>query len=200
MKAIHRALVTVFALILVFLLMFSLVSPDHEGHSHYRERNKPRRLLGSVTSLSANLNKLHKAVNDPQKAMETSLKKAPPSESNPSQNNAIAISRGEECWKKKLPLCNGRADSSVNSKAFIKYEKIDANAPPLVPGNKNLNLDAIPVTSGVLLGSLVFVNVVLISAFCPGFFFINKKKFPPAESTMEINYVASPTRTCGSYR
>ncbi|KAF7153675.1 hypothetical protein RHSIM_Rhsim01G0188500 [Rhododendron simsii] len=33
---------------------------------------------------------------------------------------AAAILRGDSCWKKKLPLSNGRKDSVVNGKAFMK--------------------------------------------------------------------------------
>ncbi|KAL7203014.1 hypothetical protein ACSBR1_034461 [Camellia fascicularis] len=36
---------------------------------------------------------------------------------------AVAILRGDSCRKKELPLSNGREDSVVNGKAFIKYRK-----------------------------------------------------------------------------
>ncbi|MBA0736528.1 hypothetical protein Gogos_010071, partial [Gossypium gossypioides] len=51
-----------------------------------RVRYQPRRLLGSLASVSANLNKLSGAIQDPNKAVGTSLRKAPPSASNPTQN------------------------------------------------------------------------------------------------------------------
>ncbi|CDP14431.1 unnamed protein product [Coffea canephora] len=38
----------------------------------------------------------------------------------------VAIFRDNSCWKKKLPLSNGRVDTSLRSKAFIKYRKSDA--------------------------------------------------------------------------
>ncbi|KAE8734742.1 hypothetical protein F3Y22_tig00000715pilonHSYRG00071 [Hibiscus syriacus] len=44
---------------------------------------------------------------------------------------AVAIFRGDSCWKKKLPLSNGRADSGVNDKAFIKVTKVDPTPPPV---------------------------------------------------------------------
>uniref|UniRef100_A0A2N9J640 Non-specific serine/threonine protein kinase n=1 Tax=Fagus sylvatica TaxID=28930 RepID=A0A2N9J640_FAGSY len=45
---------------------------------------------------------------------------------------ATAIHRGDSCWKKKLPLSNGRVDSSVNGKAFIKFRKgtVPSQNPP----------------------------------------------------------------------
>ncbi|KAK1548928.1 hypothetical protein Q3G72_009044 [Acer saccharum] len=101
---------------------------------------------------------------------------------------AVAISR-EGCWKKKLPLSNGRVDSTLNAKAFIKYRKGDV--PPSVPhhpadADKEGNL--MSVTASLLLGSSVFINFILVGAF--GFFFIYKKKFVrvrQGESTMETN-------------
>ncbi|KAL3530022.1 hypothetical protein ACH5RR_009344 [Cinchona calisaya] len=36
---------------------------------------------------------------------------------------AVAIFRSNSCWKKKLPLSNGRVDTTLNAKAFIKYRK-----------------------------------------------------------------------------
>ncbi|KAE8037038.1 hypothetical protein FH972_009664 [Carpinus fangiana] len=61
---------------------------DHEMRVHPRDnRNQPRRLLLSITSFSANYsNQLGEAMEDPKKSVETSLRKAPPSKSNPSQN------------------------------------------------------------------------------------------------------------------
>ncbi|KAL5566493.1 hypothetical protein UlMin_029657 [Ulmus minor] len=36
---------------------------------------------------------------------------------------SVAIFRDGTCWKKKLPLSNGRVDSGLNSRAFIKVRK-----------------------------------------------------------------------------
>ncbi|KAG4113359.1 hypothetical protein ERO13_D13G218800v2 [Gossypium hirsutum] len=83
MKFIHRALFAVFALILFNLLICSPLSLHCWRNTHPRVRNQPRRLLGSFASISANLNKLSEAIQDPA---ETSLRKAPPSDSNPNQN------------------------------------------------------------------------------------------------------------------
>nr|GMD17977.1 G-type lectin S-receptor-like serine/threonine-protein kinase RLK1 [Ipomoea batatas] len=44
---------------------------------------------------------------------------------------AVAIFRSNSCWKKKLPLSNGRIDTSLDATAFLKVGKGDA--PPLSP-------------------------------------------------------------------
>ncbi|ESR59190.1 hypothetical protein CICLE_v10018185mg, partial [Citrus x clementina] len=80
----------------------------------------------------------------------------------------VAIFRGDGCWSKKLPLSNGRAHSSVNGKAFLKYKKGDDPDPPSVPSppdpedKKKRNM--MNVTRSVLLGSSVFVNFTLVGA------------------------------------
>jgi hypothetical protein len=68
--------------------MGCLLSFKHEMRVHPRDnRNQPRRLLLSITSFSANYsNQFGEAMEDPKKSVETSLRKAPPSKSNPSQN------------------------------------------------------------------------------------------------------------------
>ncbi|GMI84170.1 hypothetical protein HRI_002086300 [Hibiscus trionum] len=83
MKFIHRALFVVVALILFNLLICSPLSLHCWRNTHPRVRNQPRRLLGSFASFSANLDKLSEAIQDP---LETSLRNAPPSASNPNQN------------------------------------------------------------------------------------------------------------------
>ncbi|KAK9912846.1 hypothetical protein M0R45_036683 [Rubus argutus] len=47
---------------------------------------------------------------------------------------AVAIFNDETCWKKKLPLSNGRLDSELNSQAFIKVRK----------GNSTLQVPQLP--------------------------------------------------------
>ncbi|KAL9455306.1 hypothetical protein AB3S75_010674 [Citrus x aurantiifolia] len=107
---------------------------------------------------------------------------------------AVAIFRDESCWLKRLPLSNGRADTSVTGKAFIKYRKGDDPSPPLVsrppdPEDKKKR-KMMNATGSVLLGSSVFVNFALVCAFGLGFFFIYKKKWirnSPGDGTIETN-------------
>ncbi|OIT21039.1 g-type lectin s-receptor-like serinethreonine-protein kinase rlk1 [Nicotiana attenuata] len=48
---------------------------------------------------------------------------------------AVAIYKGISCWKKKLPMSNGRIDASLKSIGFIKVRK--DGVPPLSPGLPN---------------------------------------------------------------
>ncbi|CAI9260180.1 unnamed protein product [Lactuca saligna] len=98
---------------------------------------------------------------------------------------AVAIYRDNECWKKRLPLSNGRERDNV--KAFVKYRVGDRplpntplqipppQYPPRLPGEKKDGTSLIVVGS-VLLGTSVFVIFVLIGVICVGFFVIYKKK------------------------
>lgn len=86
MRAMWLALMVV---ILVNLVMCSMLALHHDGHVHPRSINQSRRLLSSVTSLPTSLSKSNEGVKDHHhhvRAMETNLKRAPPSVPNPSQN------------------------------------------------------------------------------------------------------------------
>ncbi|KAL7619198.1 hypothetical protein Lser_V15G02572 [Lactuca serriola] len=97
---------------------------------------------------------------------------------------AVAIYRDNECWKKRLPLSNGRERDNV--KAFVKYRVGDRplpnpplqspppQYPPRLPREKKDGTSLIVVGS-VLLGTSVFVIFVLIGVICVGFFVIYKK-------------------------
>ncbi|KAH7859623.1 hypothetical protein Vadar_003397 [Vaccinium darrowii] len=93
---------------------------------------------------------------------------------------AVAILRNYTCWKKKLPLSNGRNDSAVNGKAFMKFRK--SNPPPqptdpcFSPPDIKKNDRTLILVGSVLLSISLFVNVVLTGAFCLVFFLIYQKK------------------------
>ena len=92
---------------------------------------------------------------------------------------AVSVLRGGTCWKKRLPLSNGRIDSSRPSVAFIKIRKDNSTTlsheyPVSKVIKKNQN-GLIRVTLG-LLGASVCVNFMLLGAICMGFFFIYNKK------------------------
>ncbi|XP_039052647.1 G-type lectin S-receptor-like serine/threonine-protein kinase LECRK4 [Hibiscus syriacus] len=94
---------------------------------------------------------------------------------------AVAIFREDSCWKKKLPLSNGREDSGVNGKAFIKVAKVDPTPPsvPDIPDRvEEKKQGTLIITGSILLGTSVFVNLALVAAFCLGVFSIYQKKFP----------------------
>jgi len=95
---------------------------------------------------------------------------------------AVAIFRlGDSCWKKELPLSNGRVDIGLNNgKALIKIRKnnnFTLPGPRLpIPEPKKNDKDN-SIIGSVLLGGSVFVNVILIGVICVGFFLIYRKKF-----------------------
>ena len=51
-----------------------------------KDRSQSRKLLVSTASVSTSVDKLNGAMKEPKKAVEPSLKKAPPSVPNPTQN------------------------------------------------------------------------------------------------------------------
>ncbi|KAG6632560.1 hypothetical protein CIPAW_13G167800 [Carya illinoinensis] len=100
---------------------------------------------------------------------------------------AVAIFRlGNSCWKKKLPLSNGRVDSSLNGgKALIKIRKNNSTLPvpdppsDQYPEPKKKNQHTLILIGLVLLGGSAFVIVILIVAVCLGrFSFIYHNKQP----------------------
>ncbi|CAB4281751.1 unnamed protein product [Prunus armeniaca] len=88
---------------------------------------------------------------------------------------AAAVSSDNRCWKKKLPLSNGRQDSGVNGKTFLKLRSSGSlqSPTPLPPKAKNQN--TLIIVGSALLGSSVFVNFILVGAICLGFFYYQKK-------------------------
>lgn len=95
---------------------------------------------------------------------------------------AAAIYRDNSCWKKKLPLSNGRVDTTLNAKAFLKFRKRDIRLAnpnlPTDPDKPKRDRQTLIVVVSVLLGSSVFINLLLISAACLVLFLIYNKKLP----------------------
>ncbi|KAK1287811.1 G-type lectin S-receptor-like serine/threonine-protein kinase RLK1 [Acorus calamus] len=89
---------------------------------------------------------------------------------------AVAIFRQGSCWKKKLPLSNGRVQFG-RGKAFIKVSignSTTSPPPPLLPDSNGRHKDRRPlvIVGSLLLGSSAFLNIIFISAiltffFCP---------------------------------
>ena len=76
---------------------------------------------------------------------------------------SVAIWRlGDSCWKKKLPLSNGRVDATLNgAKALLKVRKeVNTN------NNNNNNRQTLVLVGSVLFGSSAILNVVLIVTIC----------------------------------
>ncbi|RDY01404.1 G-type lectin S-receptor-like serine/threonine-protein kinase LECRK3, partial [Mucuna pruriens] len=87
---------------------------------------------------------------------------------------AVSIFRGDSCWKKRLPLSNGQQDGAVGGSAFIKLMKngVSSSSPNPFIEEKKYKKDQGPLITliSVLLGSSVFVNVMLVSVVCIGFY------------------------------
>ncbi|KAJ6945115.1 hypothetical protein NC651_000219 [Populus alba x Populus x berolinensis] len=90
---------------------------------------------------------------------------------------AAAVSKYDNCWKKKLPLSNGRKDIAVSSVAFLKVSKANSTLqnPLCPPLNAEKNQDSLIVIVSVLLGGSVVVVFVLAGLLCSGPFFYHKK-------------------------
>ncbi|KAE8037043.1 hypothetical protein FH972_009669 [Carpinus fangiana] len=88
---------------------------------------------------------------------------------------AVAIfSTNNICWKKKLPLSNGRFSENDGGKVFIKVRKDNSTLPgPSFqnPVGKKKNQDRLILAGSVLLGCSLFVIFILIAAICHGFFY-----------------------------
>ena len=118
---------------------------------------------------------------------------------------AVAIFRlGDSCWKKKLPLSNGKVDSSLDGgKAFIKIQKNNSITLPdhslSIPEAEKKNKDNLILMWSILLGGSVFVNII---AICFGVFFIYHKKLkrPLLNVTAVEKILFYLQRTCRSYR
>ncbi|KAH8520508.1 hypothetical protein H0E87_001814 [Populus deltoides] len=84
----------------------------------------------------------------------------------------VAIHNGNSCWKKKYPLSNGRREPNVNRTALVKVPKVNVTQLYLVSqrqNNKDQSTTVLIVS--ILLGSSVFINVVMTLAICIAIYF-----------------------------
>nr|XP_043610545.1 G-type lectin S-receptor-like serine/threonine-protein kinase LECRK3 [Erigeron canadensis] len=91
---------------------------------------------------------------------------------------AVAIYKDSQCWKKRLPLSNGRKDPSRVVKAFLKFRKGTGQPPGISPvfPRESKSRRSLIIIGKALLSTSVFVNAVLIAVICFGFFQICKLK------------------------
>ncbi|KAL4560966.1 hypothetical protein LXL04_033124 [Taraxacum kok-saghyz] len=93
--------------------------------------------------------------------------------------NVVVYNSNADCWKKRLPLSNGRKETTL-TKAFLKYRKgsvsdLPPGTPPRLSGG-NKDQRSLILVGSVLLGTSVFIIVVMTIVICVGFFVIYKKK------------------------
>lgn len=81
---------------------------------------------------------------------------------------SVAIFRlGDSCWKKKLPLSNGRVDTTLNgAKAFMKVRKDNSSLlnPPIIVKKKDRSTWIL--VGSVLLGGSACLNLIFVGAIC----------------------------------
>ncbi|KAL5983363.1 hypothetical protein ACLOJK_017447, partial [Asimina triloba] len=111
---------------------------------------------------------------------------------------AVAIYRASEgdCWKKKLPLSNGRMNPNVGRRAFIKVPRSKSTLPsppdviPTGTGRGKKDESNLVVILLSLLGSSAVLNLFLLSLVILMIFFSSRKKsdqLQPHPSMIGVN-------------
>ncbi|KAL5983362.1 hypothetical protein ACLOJK_017446 [Asimina triloba] len=103
---------------------------------------------------------------------------------------------GGDCWKKNLPLSNGRMNPNVGRRAFIKVPRSNSTQPsppgviPTGTGRGKKDQSTLVVVLSSLLGSSGFLNFFLLSLVILIIFFSSRKKsdqVPPHPSMIGVN-------------
>ncbi|XP_047159283.1 G-type lectin S-receptor-like serine/threonine-protein kinase LECRK3 [Vigna umbellata] len=82
---------------------------------------------------------------------------------------------GNSCWKKKLPLTNGRRGKEVNATSIMKLMKNDELLTPLPNKKMKEDHDTLIIVISVLLGFSVLVILMLVGTMYFGFSYNRKK-------------------------
>ncbi|OAY44731.1 G-type lectin S-receptor-like serine/threonine-protein kinase LECRK3 [Manihot esculenta] len=100
----------------------------------------------------------------------------------------VAIHNGNDCWKKRYPLSNGRKNTSVNRTALVKVPKMNSELYTKKTCDTK-NQSTLVLVISILLGSSVFVNMLLILVISLAIFLYNKKllNFSSASSASAAN-------------
>ncbi|WCJ36975.1 G-type lectin S-receptor-like serine/threonine-protein kinase RLK1 [Euphorbia peplus] len=98
--------------------------------------------------------------------------------------SVIAI-KGSDCWKKRLPLSNGRQHETVDVISFVKVRKGNLTSrgglPPLsFPVNRK-NQEGLVLLMSLVLGGSVFINFVFFGLAGFGFHVFSRKKSTTAQ-------------------
>ncbi|GFP94412.1 g-type lectin s-receptor-like serine/threonine-protein kinase rlk1 [Phtheirospermum japonicum] len=108
---------------------------------------------------------------------------------------AASIYADERCWKKKLPLSNGRVDTNLGATTFLKIGKghfpIVNPTQHIIDDKPKNNMLALVLVGSVLLGTSAFINLLFISAACLSFFLIYKKRLWVVNPAREANSATS---------
>ncbi|KAK9692399.1 hypothetical protein RND81_09G261500 [Saponaria officinalis] len=101
---------------------------------------------------------------------------------------SVVIFGGSSCWKKKLPLSNGRQDDTLGKTAWLKVTNNSFTPPGKVPPVSVKYKSNAAITG--LLGGSVCVNFILLTAIIAlGFFFMrSRKQFKVCEHQKRFNF------------
>ncbi|KAK4608243.1 hypothetical protein RGQ29_001873 [Quercus rubra] len=77
---------------------------------------------------------------------------------------AVVIYKTGQCWKKKIPLSNGRMDNDFEGKALIKIRKDNSTLKPSGADLKKKDQSTVILIVSVLLSSSVFLNLLFLLA------------------------------------
>jgi hypothetical protein len=81
--------------------------------------------------------------------------------------------KNNKCWKKLLPLTNGRQSKEIKVTVFLKVRKNQRERQ--VP-EATKDQGTLTIVVSVLLGTSVFVNLLFVGAFCLGILYYYKKQ------------------------
>ncbi|XP_050216363.1 G-type lectin S-receptor-like serine/threonine-protein kinase LECRK4 [Mercurialis annua] len=81
------------------------------------------------------------------------------------------------CWKKKLPLSNGRLDrGAIDRRALFKVVKQNTSSQQPNPKSNKKDEDQIILILAILLGTSAFFNFFSVAAICVSIYFFFKRK------------------------
>ncbi|KAJ4711693.1 Receptor-like protein kinase [Melia azedarach] len=86
-------------------------------------------------------------------------------------NCVVAVIKEGSCWKKKLPLTNGRQDYNTYGKALIKVAKSNVSLDENSAGSSKIekkDQTTLILAGALLLGSSVFLNLLFVAAISLG--------------------------------
>ncbi|GAB4850448.1 hypothetical protein Ancab_029752 [Ancistrocladus abbreviatus] len=94
---------------------------------------------------------------------------------------AVAIYRDRQCWKKRIPLSNGRIDPSVGGKALIKIRRNNTVVTETGGAAKRKHSSKMILAVSVSLGILVLLNLLILAALMVNFHQRKQRQRKPQE-------------------
>lgn len=88
----------------------------------------------------------------------------------------LAVFGGSDCWKKRLPLCNGRQDASITSVSFLKLRKnVSLESFPVADDRTQKKQTTIVIVMSTLFGSSVLMIFILLGFKYLGIFVLKRE-------------------------